>query len=681
MKKVYYFFSLLSLSMILVSHTTVSEIGRAGSTGAPGESTCASCHGGALGGSAKLTSDIPLSGFVPGATYNMTLTVSQAGQPLFGMGLEALNTASTTNAGNLTAGNGTQILMKGTRQNVTHTFGGGATSLGSKAFTFTWTAPAVAGPTVTFYYAGLAANGNGVEDAGDNTYSGFEIFSPQTAVASVLTMNCPTDVVVTAAAGATTAVANYTAPTGTSTCTTGTITTTKTSGLASGSAFPVGTNAVCYTATDGCGNTKNCCFNVIVNSAGSGTSVLTLNCPTDITLTAASGATTAAANYTAPTASSTCTTGVVSTTKSSGLASGTAFPIGTNAVCYTATDGCGNTKNCCFNVIVNAAASTILTINCPIDIVVTAATGATTAVASYTAPTASSTCTTGSILTTKTSGLASGSAFPVGTSAVCYTATDGCGNTKNCCFNVTVRAAVAATLTLNCANSVTVTAATGATSASVSYGSPTGSSTCTSGSVSVIKTSGLATGSAFPIGTSSVCFTATDGCSNTKNCCLTVTVNAATTGGGGGGDHDGNEGGGGSGDDKNKDKNKEKGHHLIVQTTSTLVSNQIREMYEVDANPDAQQVSMLNTISQKTFGMYPNPANNFVNVNVAAFKGQAVRVQILNQVGKAVLTTTVQEASGFITLPLDNVVDGFYYITLFSNGVIKSNKLIVSKTN
>jgi hypothetical protein len=526
MKKIYYFFASLATCMLLFSYAPTSEAGKTGSNGAPGESTCINCHGGAANGSATLTSDIPLTGFVPGATYNMVFTVSQAGQPLFGMGIESLS-ATNTQAGTLVAGTGTQVLVKSLKQNLIHTLNGGLAA-DTKAFAFKWTAPAVAVGNVTFYYAGLAANGNGVEDNADNTYSGNKVFSPQVAVLpTVLTTNCPTDVTMATAAGATTTIVNYTAPTGTSTCTTGAVTVTKTSGLASGAAFPIGSTPIVYTLTDGCGNTKTCSFNVIV-TATAAPAVLTVNCPTDVAVTAATGATTAVANYTAPTGTSTCTTGAVTVTKTSGLASGAAFPVGSTPINYTITDGCGNTKNCTFNVVVTAGAAPVITMNCPANVAVTAAAGATTAVATYTAPVGTSTCATGTATTTLTSGLASGSAFPIGTNAVCYTVTDGCGGTQKCCFNVVVTAtALPTVLTVNCPTDVTVTAATGATTAVATYTAPTGTSTCTTASVTVTKASGLASGAAFPIGTNAVCYTITDGCGNTKKCCFNVIVKAA----------------------------------------------------------------------------------------------------------------------------------------------------------
>jgi Calx-beta domain/Secretion system C-terminal sorting domain/Ricin-type beta-trefoil lectin domain-like/HYR domain len=92
---------------------------------------------------------------------------------------------------------------------------------------------------------------------------------------------------------------------------------------------------------------------VTVNAA---TGVLTFNCQANLSATAAAGATTAVVTYPNQTATSTCAIGTVSVTRVSGPASGSAFPVGTTQVCYRATDGCGQTKDCCFNVVVTAGA-------------------------------------------------------------------------------------------------------------------------------------------------------------------------------------------------------------------------------------------------------------------------------------------------------------------------------------
>lgn len=77
-------------------------------------------------------------------------------------------------------------------------------------------------------------------------------------------------------------------------------------------------------------------------------SVVTLDCPGDITVTAEPPLTT----YTLPSATSDCPCPGISLQQTSGLASGSIFPVGVTQVCYVAKDSCGNTASCCFEVTV-----------------------------------------------------------------------------------------------------------------------------------------------------------------------------------------------------------------------------------------------------------------------------------------------------------------------------------------
>lgn len=82
---------------------------------------------------------------------------------------------------------------------------------------------------------------------------------------------------------------------------------------------------------------------------------------------------------------------------------------------------------------------TTLTLTCPPDLTVTTAVGDTTTVVDYDLPNAGSTCPGGGQPTiTLLSGIPIGGTFPLGTTEVCYTAADTCGNMDTCCFKVTV---------------------------------------------------------------------------------------------------------------------------------------------------------------------------------------------------------------------------------------------------
>ena len=159
------------------------------------------------------------------------------------------------------------------------------------------------------------------------------------------------------------------------------------------------------------------------------------NCPNNISLT--TNTTTAVATWTAPTATDNCTTTpTITSTQNSGFT----FPIGTTNVVYTATDTKNNTSTCSFIVTVTSANACTNDVtppvfsNCPQNITLQTAT--TTAIATWTPPTATDNCTATPIVT---STFASGAVFPIGTTAVVYTAKDAKNNTATCSFSVTVQ--------------------------------------------------------------------------------------------------------------------------------------------------------------------------------------------------------------------------------------------------
>ena len=182
MKKVLLLLTALAGLFIVLTAGTNSSSGKAGYTNSPGEGNCTSgCHSSFAvntgGGSISISSTnmpmMPSMMYDSGVTYHMIVTVTRTGNSLFGVCVEALD-ATGNNAGTLVITNSaktqikTRLISTVTRRSVVHQLNGGA-SVGSMAFTFDWTAPATNIGDVTFYFAGVAANGNGT-NAGDYVY-------------------------------------------------------------------------------------------------------------------------------------------------------------------------------------------------------------------------------------------------------------------------------------------------------------------------------------------------------------------------------------------------------------------------------------------------------------------------------------------------------------------------------
>ena len=190
-KTLSYLFALSILFVSTMSFVVLSDNGKAGYTGSPGELKCNDCHNSFTintGGGSVYISSTNMNNwqYVPGQVYNMQVTVKKIGVSLFGVGLEAL-TPSNTNAGTITVTSTTKAQLKNAnvssvlRSNLVHKLNGGANT-DSSVFTFNWTAPATNVGNVTFYFAGIAANSSG-DEFGDYVYNSSKVITPFIATA------------------------------------------------------------------------------------------------------------------------------------------------------------------------------------------------------------------------------------------------------------------------------------------------------------------------------------------------------------------------------------------------------------------------------------------------------------------------------------------------------------------
>ncbi len=140
-------------------------------TGAPGESTCANCHDNLNTGSGSITIDAP-SGFAPGDTLDVTVTIQNPGQQRWGFEFTALDESNLA-AGQLLVTDAARTVLSSSsgKQYINHSQQGtDAGTANMTSWSFRWVAPANPVNSVTFYTAGIAANDNGNTN-GDSTYS------------------------------------------------------------------------------------------------------------------------------------------------------------------------------------------------------------------------------------------------------------------------------------------------------------------------------------------------------------------------------------------------------------------------------------------------------------------------------------------------------------------------------
>ncbi|HEY0172908.1 MAG TPA: PxKF domain-containing protein [Pyrinomonadaceae bacterium] len=116
--------------------------------------------------------------------------------------------------------------------------------------------------------------------------------------------------------------------------------------------------------------------------------------------------------------------------------------------------------------------------------------------------------------------------FPVGTTAVQCTATNGIGSPASCSFNVTVTDNQ--TPAISCPANVTANTAPGSCDAAVNTGTPAVSDNDPNVAVGGTRSDAQPLNAPYPKGTTTITWTATDTAGNSASCQQTVTVNDAT---------------------------------------------------------------------------------------------------------------------------------------------------------
>ncbi|MBW3664359.1 MAG: HYR domain-containing protein [Actinobacteria bacterium] len=276
----------------------------------------------------------------------------------------------------------------------------------------------------------------------------------------------------------------------------------------SGETFSLGTTTVTCSATDAAGNSASVSFQVTVHD----TTAPEFDAPSDVVTEAASAG---GATVAYPGSSATdLVDGTVAVVCDPG--SGATYPLGTTTVTCSAADAAGNLATRSFTVTVQDTTPPQVLV--PANIVA-AAIDASGAPVSYTG--ASATDTVSGVVPVSCTPEA-GATFPLGTTTVVCSSTDGAGNAGSASFTVTVQDETAPVVTVP---ADVVTEATGPDGATVTY-DPATAEDNVDGQLSA--TCDPASGTVYPLGDTAVGCTATDAAGNTGMGGFTVTVRDTT---------------------------------------------------------------------------------------------------------------------------------------------------------
>jgi hypothetical protein len=169
-----FLYSVILILFIITSSALLSEeqSGLHGSqTGAPAARTgspadmysCTYCHTGtATSQTGLITSNIPVTGYIPGQTYSVTATISDATSVKFGFEISPQRTnGALTGTMILTETTRTKFVFGTGNKYITHQTAGTSAPGHTATWTFNWTAPAAGTGSFTFYGAFNISNSNG----------------------------------------------------------------------------------------------------------------------------------------------------------------------------------------------------------------------------------------------------------------------------------------------------------------------------------------------------------------------------------------------------------------------------------------------------------------------------------------------------------------------------------------
>ena len=292
---------------------------------------------------------------------------------------------------------------------------------------------------------------------------------------------------------------------------------TITSSPASGSFFPLGTTPVSISDSSG----ASCDFLVTVVSSGG---AVTISCPAAVTANAGPNCN---ATVSLGTPTTTGDSVVVTGNRSDGQPLNSAFPVGVTTVHWTASNSSGS-ESCDQQVTVNDVTPPTITAT---NMTISANASCQATIPSF-ANAANDNCACASddnseICQTRddivvTQDVAAGTSVGLGTTTIHLSATDEANNTSTKTITVTVVDSTPPVIT-SCPTNVTVYLPLNSTAVSmpVSYSAATATDNCDS---SVTIGYSQASGSVFPVGTTTVNVTATDDANNSTTCSFTVKV-------------------------------------------------------------------------------------------------------------------------------------------------------------
>jgi sialidase-1 len=206
--------------------------------------------------------------------------------------------------------------------------------------------------------------------------------------------------------------------------------------------------------------------------------------------------------------------------RSDGLPLTDIYPVGETIITWAATDNWGNTATATQMVTVNDTEAPVLTVGQVISVPNDA--GVCGATINITAATATDNCSVPILKSVRNDGLPLTAIYPMGNTTITWTATDSTGNTSTSTQVVTVNDTEAPVLVVG--QDISVTNDAGVCGASIDI-TATATDNCSGSSLKSVRSDGLPLTDIYPVGKTTITWTATDATGNTATTTQAVTVN------------------------------------------------------------------------------------------------------------------------------------------------------------
>jgi HYR domain len=295
-----------------------------------------------------------------------------------------------------------------------------------------------------------------------------------------------------------------------------TITGARDDGVPLDAAYPKGVTTITWTATDAGGLTATSTQTITVSDKENPSVKPAAN----ISARTDHGASTATVIVVEAVAVDNCPNVTVSGARSDNLPLLTGYPIGVTTITWTATDASGNTGSAAQTVTVVGNAAPVIT--APASLSLKTDPGVCYAVVNPGTATATDDAEGTTVSGVRNDGGALNGAYPKGVTTIMWTATDAEGLGASAAQTVTVADKQKPSVTPP--SSISVGNSHGLATASVSVGSATAEDNCHEVSVSGARSDGAALGALYPVGVTTITWTATDASRNYASATQTITV-------------------------------------------------------------------------------------------------------------------------------------------------------------